>query len=324
MKKFAFLIFVALELSAALNVKESERQSPTVHEAPGEMTVADHVSNCVEEALQLQTWGIGRIHIHKGLHWLRSKVIGAVDPMTLALKSKSEDGKQSARQSPNVYQAPGERTLADHVSHEADEVPEDSLKRRMIKLFTVALWQGLFMLIVAWFYVTCKNDNGLKEDYWPKDDDIPGDPLDLKGGDFRHGLFHCCDLPGWACLTCFCPGVRWADNMRIIGQFEFATAIFIWFATEFLGVVLGGLLAWLMLTLLGVRYRQQIRKTFNMQQAGETLCCDCLSWCFCACCSIVQEARQVEAAHKIGFHDTKVLSIFGHVSHVDDHHIMTP
>lgn len=105
------------------------------------------------------------------------------------------------------------------------------------------------------------------------------------------------------CWSCWCPCIRWADNMDMLGIVSFWVGLLIFCALVLLGTVPGGLLFWLVASLLWMSFRQQFRMKFDMEQNNlRTFVGDCMLYCCCWPCAIAQEARHIEeacrAAHK--------------------------
>lgn len=154
-------------------------------------------------------------------------------------------------------------------------------------IFTVLL-DCLFVMIFAYFWRKHKLANptvGFQEQ---------------STGDWSFGLFGCFSNFGqeWpvCAMACCCPYVRWADTM---GDPNFKAMDF-WPSLRlilFLGPILtfltGGIAHLVVLCVL-VFYRQKLRQVYGMQSGGATLCTDCLSWWCCSCCTLIQEAKQVE------------------------------
>merc|ERR1719240_926221 len=113
-------------------------------------------------------------------------------------------------------------------------------------------------------------------------------------GYFTASLFGCFDDPKICIWSFCCPAIRWADTMNLGLYMCFWTAIAIFFGCDMLCYLCGSILP---LAILGVIKRQQLRAKFNMQSGDcESICFDTLSWVFCACCAVAQEARHVEEA----------------------------
>lgn len=105
------------------------------------------------------------------------------------------------------------------------------------------------------------------------------------------------------CWSCCCPCIRWADNMDMLGIMSFWVGLLIFCVLVLLGTVPGGLLFWLVASLLWMSFRQQFRSKFDMEQNNlRSFLGDCMLYCCCWPCAIAQEARHIEeacrAAHK--------------------------
>jgi len=164
--------------------------------------------------------------------------------------------------------------------------PPQSSAQQILTSVVSILVQVLITALVAFLYMKNKPESVVT---------VPeGDKKESLDGDFKHGLFSCFDLPGLSLFTFCCGGIRWADSMRMMGELTFYSAVGIWLGMLVLGAVTGGLFAWVGIAIIGTMYRQKIRAAFNMKSDNNTTVMDCLGWCCCTCCSIVQEARQVE------------------------------
>jgi Cys-rich protein (TIGR01571 family) len=105
------------------------------------------------------------------------------------------------------------------------------------------------------------------------------------------------------CWSCWCPCIRWADNMDMLGIVSFWAGLLMFCSLILLISVPGGLLLWLVASLLWMSFRQQLRLKFDMEQnTFKTLFSDCMIYCCCWPFAIAQEARHIEeasrAAHK--------------------------
>jgi len=148
---------------------------------------------------------------------------------------------------------------------------------------------ALIILAVAYLYTKNKPEFVIEE---------KADKASLDG-DFKHGLFSCADTPGMSLFTFCCGGVRWADTMRMAGFLLFVYGVALWVLFESCSGLLGGL-TWLFVTIVGTVYRQKLREAFKMPTGNDVMAKDCLMWCCCGCCAIVQEARQIEEAKALG------------------------
>lgn len=120
--------------------------------------------------------------------------------------------------------------------------------------------------------------------------------------DFFPGLSFFSDLKV-CCWSCWCPCIRWADNMDMLGILSFWVGLLVFCGLVLLNTVPGGLLLWLIASLLWMSFRQQLRMKFDMEQNTlRTFVGDCALYCCCWPCAIAQEARHIEeasrAAHK--------------------------
>eukprot|EP00419_Tripos_fusus_P000230 CAMPEP_0172689064 /NCGR_PEP_ID=MMETSP1074-20121228/22884_1 /TAXON_ID=2916 /ORGANISM="Ceratium fusus, Strain PA161109" /LENGTH=353 /DNA_ID=CAMNT_0013508821 /DNA_START=64 /DNA_END=1125 /DNA_ORIENTATION=- len=119
---------------------------------------------------------------------------------------------------------------------------------------------------------------------------------------WRFGLFSCfsdLEICLWACC---CPAIRWADTVRCVGLLGFWMAFAIFFSMEVVASNTGQIIIWAVLALLCAAMRQEMRKAYGMhEQGGWTYFEDFCLYCCCACCTIIQEARQVEEAYKVGY-----------------------
>jgi len=130
---------------------------------------------------------------------------------------------------------------------------------------------------------------------------------DSFNGEFKFGLLDCFSDLNMCCCGMCCPTIRWAETISYVpGLLSFWMAFALFLGFQMLaevssyfsqGAGLVGLALILMLTF----YRQQMRKKFQMPHGTcSTWTLDCLSYCCCACCTIIQEARHVEAAVQSG------------------------
>jgi Cys-rich protein (TIGR01571 family) len=113
-----------------------------------------------------------------------------------------------------------------------------------------------------------------------------------EGEDFTHGFCDILRMDEWQliCFTCWCPGIRWSetlsDNKIALLGFWCALLIFIILSLPFF---------WILLTCVGVYYRQKLRHLFGHgSMTARTLALDALAWFCCPCCAILQEAREVD------------------------------
>jgi Cys-rich protein (TIGR01571 family) len=112
----------------------------------------------------------------------------------------------------------------------------------------------------------------------------------LNEEDFTYSLFSCHSEPILSAFSCLCMPIRLADTLRMAGMLPFSCA-----------VALFALLAAVPPVFIGaaVFYRYQMRKLFKLPTSCWTICKDCFFYSFCTCCSVVQEARQLEMAFRV-------------------------
>jgi len=130
-------------------------------------------------------------------------------------------------------------------------------------------------------------------------------------GGFRYHLLPCMYFAenevekDWLiCLSaCCCPLIRWADTISQVSIAKFYMVLLAGIAFDVLffwfGIFLFGVYVWdvffLIVVIIGVYCRQRIRSAYGH---GSPTCwsvfLDFLAWSCCTCCSIVQEAREVD------------------------------
>lgn len=120
--------------------------------------------------------------------------------------------------------------------------------------------------------------------------------------EWKYGMCSCFDDPE-SCFCAFCcPMIRWAATISFVpGLLSFWVAFSIYMCLVVLNTLTAEILCWALLVMVCTFYRQKIRKQLNMIEVGGwTWVTDCILYCFCACCLITQEARQVEDGCKAG------------------------
>lgn len=121
------------------------------------------------------------------------------------------------------------------------------------------------------------------------------------GDSFTFGLFEAGslqqDLP--ICFLAFCcPAIRWADTMTKARLLPFWMALGLMIVMSLLGPITYGAI-FLLIVLVGVYFRQRLRKLYNHGPfKASVMALDCLTWCFCLPCAVVQEAREVEKVQR--------------------------
>lgn len=88
-----------------------------------------------------------------------------------------------------------------------------------------------------------------------------------------------------------CPGPRWADSVSKLGLLSFPAAMAMFFVAGLVDLLWCFPLGFLAMIGVGAWYRGQIRRVYKLPKSPIA---DSVSWLFCCCCSIAQEARQIE------------------------------
>jgi len=135
--------------------------------------------------------------------------------------------------------------------------------------------------------------------------------------DFSVGCFDCCSDMQYCLHGCCCSGCRWADTMQAAGIMDYYPAVLVVVGSSMMisvalqvlqvavaaatqvTVPLSGLSAPIM-GLFFMWFRQKLRVKLNpaaqpFADSGQAAM-DCLSYCCCSCCSVIQDAREVDKA----------------------------
>lgn len=116
-------------------------------------------------------------------------------------------------------------------------------------------------------------------------------------GEWKFHLFDCCSKPDICLWAVCCPGIPWADTLRMGGFARFWVALAVFSSLWMLSSVLGVVFLWA-LAGVGAWYRQRLRALFKIENGTcSTVVQDFLAYCCCPWCSIVQEARTMEEAY---------------------------
>jgi len=200
-------------------------------------------------------------------------------------------------------------------------------ERRLTETVTFAIppviFVVLFLAIDLVFACIYKRDVTDKRPEWPKEGST-----DYKSeGDFKvscMGTSNCEDfqycLHGACCMAC-----RAGDTMQAVGVTDFWTTVGMIGVAEFLGAILASLLIYLVpaiadedslnnaisvlfpclfVGVAGVWLRQKLRSQLSggtqqpFNDKGQA-CKDFLCWCACTCCTVVQEAVEVDKAEGV-------------------------
>lgn len=153
---------------------------------------------------------------------------------------------------------------------------------------SAAVW-ALLIFITAFFYKRQKPHPPAQK---------PGDHV-VVDGLWNFHLCSCCEEPSLTCFTCCCAPIRWADNLRMANFCQFWTACILFTILSVLGSVGFGIFNIILICVM-VFYRQKLRAMFDIpNNTCKTICSDFCTYCFCALCAIVQEARQLEEAYQM-------------------------
>jgi len=150
----------------------------------------------------------------------------------------------------------------------------------------VVVWSALVAL-VAFLYRRAK--------VWPS---IDPEREYVDFTKFASGPFDCLKDPKICLWSLFCPYIRFADNMSMLGIVSFWPALAIMAGAWLLNSLLGGVLVWVASSFAWMGFRQKFRQRFDMEGQGRWsyYATDCLLYLACAPCAIAQEARQLELA----------------------------
>lgn len=153
----------------------------------------------------------------------------------------------------------------------------------------------IFVLLFACCYKYYKEDPPAP---LPLSNEHNPEKLDQK--QWVYGVFECFSASKtMCCLACFCPALRWADTMRMAGIYAFWVGILLFASLSAAGQATAGITSLILLCVL-VRKRQEIRALFYIPSGTiGTYVEDCCLYCFCSCCAILQEARQMEEAYGV-------------------------
>merc|ERR1712032_817553 len=86
-----------------------------------------------------------------------------------------------------------------------------------------------------------------------------------------------------------------------MGFLGFWIAFIIIFGIELAASTTGDFAIWVVLAIVCAAMRQDMRAVYGMDKGGWTYLEDFFLYCCCSCCTIIQEARQVEDAYKVGY-----------------------
>lgn len=147
-------------------------------------------------------------------------------------------------------------------------------------LISSAITYVFFGVVFAFLYDRFRRD--------PKFLAVQGSP---SRGTWSTSIFGC--LSCQMCLMGFCcPCIRWADTVdKARMGMSYWPAFLVMFL--FMGLdtpTLG--ISGLIVVLIGVYYRQKLRKTYQIPSPPLSIAEDCFFWCLCTPCAIIQEAQE--------------------------------
>jgi len=124
--------------------------------------------------------------------------------------------------------------------------------------------------------------------------------------DWSSRKFACGEDCGSFCCAFWCPGLRWADSLDMVGLVSYwpAVAVMAFMLTiePMLPALTDPLTSIIALACL-IGYRLRLKRAFGFKDQREdfpTVCEECLFTCWCYPCSISQEARHVKKAALVG------------------------
>jgi len=121
--------------------------------------------------------------------------------------------------------------------------------------------------------------------------------------EMEHGHFNCLVDSWTCCCTLWCPAVRWADSVSMMGVGGFWTVLLLFSVLVLLNTVTGGLYILGVCTACLMFYcRFFIRTKLDMEITWFTCLSDCLWVLCCPCCSIAQEARAARSCIHVKDH----------------------
>jgi len=117
---------------------------------------------------------------------------------------------------------------------------------------------------------------------------------------FSFGLFDCFADAKLCVIGCCCPFLRWADTVDQKKLLPYWRAFVMMFSLLLLHIYTWGL-SDLVVVILGVYYRQKLRRQFMIESGTpKSLLNDSLAWLCCQPCAVIQEAREDVVARGLG------------------------
>lgn len=128
-------------------------------------------------------------------------------------------------------------------------------------------------------------------------------------GDWQYGLLNCSSLKrDWHIFltACCCPAIRWSDTVNnssetVLSTNSYWVLLIVFFLLAQFSIITCGI-SGLILLVICVVLRQKLRAAADLRRGVWTWFTDCLTWSFCCCCAIVQEAREVDKFNNFKSH----------------------
>lgn len=178
-------------------------------------------------------------------------------------------------------------------------------------LVTCVIWFFLTFLVAIYYYRTTKLPTRIQG--------LHPHPMYLNDGLWHYSLFGCFEDPVLCVFVCCCGSVQWSYNMHSLGILFFWVAFFLFISLLLVNNVLGsiggfidnktarnvakvaGAMALLVLVIVEVYFRQRVREKFNLNAfTCSSVSQDCVTYCCCGPCAIMQESRQIQEASRCG------------------------
>jgi len=211
-----------------------------------------------------------------------------------------------------MQQGPGDTNNAWHVSEDTDTSVKVDWVQFITQWFANAMNTIVISIFVTFWYKSSITD---KRDAWPIA--VPPE-FSLARSDWKYGTFQCCDNPSYCLYGCGCPAARMGDTYSMAGIAGYWTFVIAWACMYIFAQLLNlgalilvavadldpnlGLTANLtyFISELFLAYwlatkRQELRQKLGDTKQG-TFMMDWLCYWCCACCTAIQEGRQVDEA----------------------------
>lgn len=186
--------------------------------------------------------------------------------------------------------------------------PDDPSKKAVALLFLIYAITFAFMIIGPLIFA-CTYHAKVTKKRGAFPNQVPDDS-NLNSGDFKAPFFDCTNDVPTCCHATFCLSCRAGDTYKTAGVGSFWGVVWMLVLFHFIGIVVASLiiavsgvvirdLEYLITCLLtGLFFsgkRRELRKKLGGSE-NTSFCNDFLLWGFCACCTVAQEARAVDAA----------------------------